>query len=84
MLGQRDNISASTTEQLARWLKFLEAWEKALDEDKEVIVALDANLDFITWRRDDLPPHHSSVRLKSLIDALFERIFPLGVTQLVT
>ena len=84
LLGQKDNTSATTTEQLARWLKFLEVWEKALEEDKEVIVALDANLDFLTWRKEDLPPHHSSVRLKSLIDALFERIFPLGVTQLVT
>ena len=84
LLGQKDNTSATTTEQLARWLKFLEVWEKALEEDKEVIVALDANLDFLTWRKDNLPPYHSSVRLKSLIDALFERIFPLGVTQLVT
>ena len=84
LLGQKDSTSASTTEQLARWLKFLEMWEKALEEDKEVIVVLDANLDFLTWRSDNLPPNHSSVRLKSLIDALFERIFPLGVSQLVT
>ena len=46
---------------------------------------LDANLDFLTWRNcEHLPKHHSSNRLKSLIDALFDRIMPLGVSQLVT
>ena len=84
LLGQQDSTSASTTEQLARWLIFLEKWENALQENKEVIVTLDANLDFLTWRKEGLPSHHSSVRLKSLIDALFEQILPLGVTQLVT
>ena len=34
--------------------------------------------------QDNLPLHSSSVRLKSLIDMLFTRIIPLGVTQLVT
>ena len=84
LLGQKDNSSASIAEQLARWLKFLELWEKALAEDKEVIVTLDANLDFLTWRNENLPSYHSSVRLKPLIDELFERILPLGVSQLVT
>ena len=51
-------------------------------ENKEVIVTLDANLDHLTWRSTEgLPLHHSSVRLKSLVDALFDRIIPLGVTQ---
>ena len=59
-------------------------WEKATEEDKEVIVALDANLDFLTWRNANLPQNHSSVKLKPLIDALFDRIIPLGVCQVVT
>ena len=60
-------------------------WERALLEDKEVIVTLDANIDHLTWRmQDSLPQHSSSVKLKSLIEALFTRIIPLGVTQLVT
>ena len=84
LLGQQDSTSASTAEQLARWLIFLEKWESALQENKEVIVALDANLDFLTWQEENLPSHHSSVRLKSLIDALFEKILPLGVTQMVS
>ena len=82
--GQQDSTSATVTEQLARWLVFLEKWESALSENKEVVVALDANLDFLTWRQEDLPHHHSSVKLKALTDALFERILPLGVIQLVT
>ena len=30
-----------------------------------------------------MPPHHSSVKLRPLVDALFERTLPLGVSQLV-
>ena len=45
---------------------------------------MDANLDHLTWRCTDLPSSHSSIRLRSLIDVLFEKIFPLGVSQLVT
>ena len=85
LLGQRDNTTASVQEQFTRWSAFLDKWESALGENKEVIVTLDANLDHLTWRNTQgLPSHHSSVRLKSLIDALFDRIVPLGVTQLVT
>ena len=61
-----DDSPASTAEQLSRWLKFLEQWERALEEDREVIVTLDANLDFLTWRDEELPAHHSSAKLKSL------------------
>ena len=85
LLGQTDNNSASVQEQFNRWSAFLEKWESALGENKEVIVTLDANLDHLTWRNTQgLPTHHSSVRLKSLVDALFDRIIPMGVTQLVT
>ena len=84
LLGQKDNSSATTQEQLVRWLVFIEKWEKAAQENKEIIVAMDANLDFLTWRSEGLPANHSSVRLKSLAYALFDRILPLGFTQLVT
>ena len=85
LVAQSDNSSASVSAQLARWNLFLDNWEKALQEDKEVIVALDANIDHLTWRKQDsLPPNSSSVRLRPLIEALFTRIIPLGVTQLVT
>ena len=85
LLGQTDSTSSTVAAQLIRWEMFLDNWEKALKEEKEVIVALDANIDHLTWKiQDSLPSHSSSVRLKSLIDALFTRIIPLGVTQLVT
>ena len=78
------SASASIKEQYARWSMFLDKWEAALAENKEVLVTLDANIDHLTWRdTENLPPHHSSVRLKCLVDALFDRILPLGVTQLV-
>ena len=84
LIGQGDNASASVQEQFSRWSIFLDKWETALGENKEVVVTLDANIDHLTWRdTEDLPYHHSSVRLKCLVDALFDRILPLGVTQLV-
>ena len=61
----------------------MEKWELALQEGKEVIVMMDANLDFLKWTRDDLPATDSTTRLKPLIDQLFSRIFPHGVAQLV-
>ena len=85
LLGQGDDRSASVTEQLTRWSTFLNKWESALAENKEVITMMDANLDHLTWRNtDNLPPFHSSIKLKSLIDLLFDKILPLGVSQLVT
>ena len=43
----------------------------------------DINLDFLKWTRTDLAPSDSTSRLKHLIEALFSRIFPHGVAQLV-
>ena len=83
LLGQQDNSSGTVPAQLERWLRFLSKWESALNEGKEVIVVLDANLDHLSWRSNNLPPHHISVKLRSLTDALFEKILPLGVSQLV-
>ena len=34
LLGQKDDMSASTSEQLARWTIFLGKWEEALQEEK--------------------------------------------------
>ena len=41
LVGQPDNTSATVNAQLARWSVFLDKWEVALQEDKEVIVAMD-------------------------------------------
>ena len=44
-------------------------------------MAMDANLDAMTWRQKPhtLPHHSTSIPHPSLIDSLFERIFPQGV-----
>ena len=83
-LRQNDNSSGTVQAQLQRWLIFLEKWEQALQSGREVIVLMDANLDFLKWSRNNLPPSDSTHRLKPLIQQLFSRIFPLGVSQLVT
>jgi hypothetical protein len=76
--------SGSVAAQLERWLVILEQWERALEERRETICMMDANLDFLTWTKEDLPAHHSSVKLRPLMQALFTRILPRGVSQLVT
>ena len=83
-LGQADSSSSTVAAQLHRWSIFLNLWEQALIEGKEVVVMMDANLDFIKWTQDNLPPSDSTTRLKPLIELLFEKIFPHGVSQLVT
>ena len=82
-LNQSDQSSKSVQAQLERWCNFLTKWEVALSEGKEVIVMGDINLDFLKWTRTDLASSDNSVRLKPLIEALFSRIFPHGVVQLV-
>ena len=78
LLNQNNSMSASVSSQLERWNKFLGKWELALSEDKEVIVALDANIDHLTWRSQNLHPSSSSSKLKPLIDALFNKIIQLN------
>ena len=74
----------TTADQLQRWLIFIERWEKALNEGKEVLVLGDVNLDFLKWNSSNLPVNDSSTRLKQLNELIFDRIFPHGVRQLVT
>ena len=83
LLNQADQTSKSVPAQLERWSSFLAIWETALMEGKEVIVMGDINLDFLKWTKTNLPPNDSTVCLKALIEQLFSRIFPHGVSQLV-
>ena len=76
--------SGSVPAQLERWLVILEQWERALGEKRETICMMDANIDFLTWTNEDLPSQHSSSKLRPLTQALFTRILPHGVSQLVT
>ena len=84
LLKQKDKSSLSVTEQLSRWTVFLDQWEKALNTGLEVHVLGDMNLNHCNWTDQSLPCSNQSSRLKSLISALFSRIFPHGVSQLVT
>ena len=81
--NQADNLSSSIGAQLQRWELFLAKWELALMEGKEVVVMMDANIDFLKWTREDLPASDSTSKLQPLISQLFSRIFPFGVSQLV-
>ena len=83
-LRQADSTSSTVAAQLERWSIFLASWEQALIEDKEVIVMMDANLDFLKWTRDNLPASDSAVKLKSLIELLFSKFLLHGVSKLVT
>ena len=83
-LYQEDHSSGTISAQHGRWKQFLAQWGNALSEGKEVIVAMDANIDFLKWTNDNLPPNDSTARLKPLINDLFSEIFPLGVSQMVT
>ena len=75
--GQLDGGSASGTvpAQRERWSKLLSQWEKALGENREVICAMDANIDALTWFNQDIAATGSNEKLKPLIEDLFEKIF---------
>ena len=83
-LRQEDKSSHSVPEQLERWKVFINQWEAAIREDKEVIVIGDININSLKWMKDDLPSNDSTQKLKALTELLFEKIIPLGVSQLVT
>ena len=83
-MAQGDNSFATLNAQLERWLMFLDQWERALLEDKEVIVAMDANIEFLKWTRSNQSASDSTARLKPLIEELFSNIVPQGVSQMVT
>ena len=50
LLGQVNKASSTVPAQLTRWKIFLDKWEAALLENKEVLVMMDTNIDFLTWR----------------------------------
>ena len=56
----------------------------ALNEGKEVIVTGDMNINSLKWMRDDLDPNDAVQKVKPLINTLFEKIVPYGVSQQVT
>ena len=79
-----DNTSLTIQAQLARWISFLEQWEVAIMEEKEVHVMGDANIDFLKWIDTRQPENQVTGRLNQLVTQLFDRIIPHGFAQLVT
>ena len=69
--GQTDTNSSTVQAQLERWDRLLTRWEAALQEGKEVVTTMDANLDALTWRKEqhEIPRHSSSHTHSALIDA---------------
>ena len=82
-LGQPDHSSHGISEQLARWILFLEQWEEALDTGKECIVMGDFNLDFLKFNSSGVQSDGQAYRLKPLEEELFSRVVPHGVKQCV-
>ena len=82
-LDQPDNSSLDINQQLTRWLQFLDQWERALLQGKEVIVMGDMNLDFLKWCRN-VPVTSQAYRMRPLVESLFSKILPHGVIQCVT
>ena len=82
-LGQQTSKLTPDNAYAARWITFLEQWEKALSSGKECIVMGDFNLDFLSFNRTDLASSSHVLRLKPLVDELFSRIVTQGVKQCV-
>jgi hypothetical protein len=82
--NQPDGASGSVPAQKERWDRLLGRWEAALEEGKEVVTVMDANLDAMTWRNEPntLPRTSTSVTHSTLIDGLFDRILPQGVEMM--
>ena len=79
-----NNTSLTIPAQLARWISFLEQWEVAIMEEKEVHVMGDANIDFIKWRDTRQPDGQCTGKLHQLVTQLFDKIIPHGFAQLIT
>ena len=84
LLGQNDSSSKTVPAQLARWIIFLDQWERALQSGMEVVVCGDVNLNHLDWGLPRSRQSGQSRRLASLIEQLFQRILPHSVSQCVT
>ena len=79
-----DKSSATVNSQLARFVSFLDQWERAVASGREICVLGDFNLDFLHFGRNNLPANSQSARLRPLVAELFDRIIPHGFAQMVS
>ena len=66
-LNQPNKQSHSLAAQLLRWQTLVDSWQKALDENKEVILLGDINIDSLKWMKDNLPSSDQIHRQRPLI-----------------
>ena len=78
-----DKTSALVTSQLERFITFLDQWERAIATGREICVLGDFNLNFLNFRRPNLPVNSQCARLRPLVRELLDRIVPHGFVQVV-
>ena len=78
-LDQIDHSSRLKAAQLDRWHSYINQWEAAIKEDKEIICMGDMNINFLNWTNYSQPS--DSDDFSSL---LLEKIVPHGFLQLVS
>ena len=79
-----DKTSATVNSQLERFVTFLVQWEQTLSSGREICILGDFNLDFLNVGKDNLPANSQSVRLRPLVQQLFDRIIPHAFVQMVS
>ena len=83
-LKEVNDSSKSLVAQFDRWKLFLNQWERALNTSHEVLVLGDVNINHLDWSLPVGRQSNQTYKLKSLIEELFNRILPFGVSQCVT
>ena len=81
-LNQSDDVSKSIPAQYERWSGFIDQWEMALNEGKEVLVVGDVNLDFLKFD-NSLTSNIQVYRLQNFAQLIFDRIYSQGVVQCI-
>ena len=79
-----DRTSASVNAQFVRFVTFLDQWEQAIATGREICILGDFNLNFLNFGKNNLPTNSQSVRLRPLVQELFDRIIPHGFVQMVS
>ena len=82
--GLRNISSNSISDQLQRWLIFLDQWERALNSGMEVIVCGDLNINHLDWCLPSFQQSSQTKKLMPLVEKLFQKMIPLGIVQCVT
>ena len=76
--------SNDVPEQLVRWEKYLNIWETALNTGMETICLGDYNINHCNWTDKNISRSNITYKLRPLINAVFSRIIPYGVSQLIS